>query len=49
MAEPFGYPEFVTHHVLDLTVGRQTVEGAEILRQERDKTANFLKSLEDTA
>jgi DNA gyrase/topoisomerase IV subunit A len=49
MAEPFGYSEFATHHVLDLTVGRQTVQGVEILRQERDEVAEFLKRLEDTA
>jgi DNA gyrase/topoisomerase IV subunit A len=47
MAGPFRYPEFVAHHILDLMVGRQTVEGVEVLRQERDKAADHLRSLDN--
>jgi len=47
MTQPFGYPEFVTHHILDLTVGRQTVQGVEALRQEQDKLADYLNGLKE--
>ena len=34
MAEPFRYSEVVATHILDMTVGRQTILGVEELRQE---------------
>lgn len=44
-AEPFAYSEVVAPHVLDLTVGRQTVAGVEELKRERQEAAERLEEL----
>jgi DNA gyrase/topoisomerase IV subunit A len=42
---PFSYSEVVANHVLDLTVGRQTVAAIEQLQEEREGAVGRLKSL----
>jgi DNA gyrase/topoisomerase IV subunit A len=43
--EPFGYSERVTTHILDLSVSRQTKEGMEELRRERQQAVDRLQKL----
>jgi DNA gyrase/topoisomerase IV subunit A len=43
LAEPFLYSEVVATHILDLNVGRQTVEGIEEIRRERKQASERLK------
>ena len=42
---PFGYSEAVANHLLDLTVGKQTVTAIERLRQERQGAVKSLEGL----
>lgn len=42
-AEPFLYSEMVSPHILDLSVGRQTVEGIEEIRRERMQASERLR------
>jgi DNA gyrase/topoisomerase IV subunit A len=46
MGEPFGYTETVARHILDLSVGRQTINGIEELRREREQASERLQKLE---
>lgn len=43
--EPFGYSERVATHILDLSVSRQTKEGIEELRRERQQAVDRLQTL----
>jgi DNA gyrase/topoisomerase IV subunit A len=46
LAEPFLYSEVVATHILDLSVGRQTLEGIEEIRRERKQASERLGSSE---